>query len=72
MLRASQLRQMELGDIVMWRDRAYHLRGIEPMSVPDPGAMLEDRETGELVTAPLRELHEGPHLRDNRGLTQHH
>jgi len=33
------------------------------MSVPDPRAMLEDVRTGELVTAPLREVHEGPHVR---------
>ena len=62
---ASDLRQMRLGDIVTWRGRVYVLRGTEPMSVPDPRAMLEDRETGEVVTAPLREVHEGPHVGDN-------
>jgi hypothetical protein len=63
---------MELGDIVIWRGRAYLLRGLEPMSVPDRRAMLEDAETGESVTAPLREVHEGPHLGDNRGSSEHH
>jgi hypothetical protein len=63
---AGELRQMKLGDIMIWRGRAYVLRGTEPMSVPDPRAVLEDRETGEVVTAPLREVHEGPHVGDNQ------
>jgi hypothetical protein len=63
---------MEIGDLVTWRVRAYHLRGIEPMSVPDRRAHLEDARTGELVTAPLRELHERPPDRDDGGFTDHH
>ena len=47
---------MEIGDLVTYLDRAYVLRGLEPMSVPDRRAELEDPETGELVMAPLAEV----------------
>ena len=47
---------MKIGDLVTWSGRAYYLRGLEPMSVPDRRVQLEDAETGELVTAPLREV----------------
>ena len=51
-----RLRQVEIGDLVTYLDRAYVLRGLEPMSVPDRRAELEDPETGELVMAPLAEV----------------
>lgn len=63
---------MEIGDLVTWRVRAYYLRGIEPMSVPDRKAHLEDARTGERVTAPLRELHEGPPDGDDRRFSRDH
>ena len=47
---------MEIGDLVTWNGRAYYLRGLEPMSVPERRVQLEDAETGELVTAPLAEV----------------
>lgn len=50
---------MKIGDLVTWNGRAYYLRGLEPMSVPDRRAQLEDTETGELVTAPLAEVDAG-------------
>jgi hypothetical protein len=50
---------MHIGDLVTWQGRSYYLRGLEPMSVPDRRVQLEDTETGEVVTAPLREVHEG-------------
>ena len=51
-----RLRQVEIGDLVTYQDRAYVLRGLEPMSVPDRRAELEDPETGEIVMAPLAEV----------------
>jgi hypothetical protein len=57
---------MRIGDLVTWQGRSYYLRGLEPMSVPDRRAQLEDAETGEVVTAPLREVHEGPRVGDNQ------
>jgi hypothetical protein len=63
---------MEIGDLVTWRARAYYLRGIQPMSVPDREAQLEDARTGERVTAPLREVDEASGETDGRGLIGHH
>jgi hypothetical protein len=63
---------MEIGNLVTWRGRAFYLRGIEPMSVPERHALLDDVETGERVTAPLHEVRDGPPDKDNRGLTEHH
>ena len=51
---------MEIGDLVTWNGRAYYLRGLEPMSVPERRAQLEDVLTGERVTAPVDEVEEGP------------
>ena len=47
---------MNIGDPVLHRGRRYVLRGLDPMSVPDRQAFLEDPETGEQVTAPVDEL----------------
>ena len=52
----SRLRQVEIGDLVTYQNRAYVLRGLEPMSVPDRRAELEDPETGEIVMAPLADV----------------
>jgi hypothetical protein len=46
---------MNLGDLVIWRDRRYRLRGFDPMSVVDRCAYLEDEETGERVVVPAWE-----------------
>jgi hypothetical protein len=51
---------MEIGDLVTYRGRAYVLRGLEPMSVPDRHAELEDPESGERVSVLLEELAESP------------
>ena len=51
-----RLRQVEIGDLVTYQNRAYVLRGLEPMSVPDRRAELEDPETGEIVMAPLADV----------------
>ena len=63
---------MQIGDLVTYQGRAYLLRGLEPMSVPDRRALLDDAKTGERVMAPLQEVQDGPRLQDNRGLTQQH
>jgi hypothetical protein len=47
---------MKIGDLVTYQGRAYVLRGLEPMSVPNRRAELEDPETGELVVVPLAEV----------------
>jgi hypothetical protein len=47
---------MEIGDLVTYQGRAYVLRGLEPMSVPDRRADLEDPETGEEISVPLTEV----------------
>ena len=51
---------MEIGDLVTYQGRAYVLRGLEPMSVPNRRAMLEDAQTGEQTTAPVTELEPCP------------
>ncbi len=47
---------MEIGDHVTWNGRIWVLRGLEPMSVPQRHAHLEDPVTGERVRAPLTEV----------------
>jgi hypothetical protein len=47
---------MEIGDLVIYRERAYVLRGLDPMGVPERRAELEDPETGKLVSVPLAEV----------------
>ena len=47
---------MKIGDTVTYEGRPYVLRGLEPMSVPNRRAELEDAETGELLSVPLDEV----------------
>ena len=54
----DELRQMEIGDNVNYNGKCYVLRGLEPMSVPDRRAELEDPESGELISAPFSLLEE--------------
>jgi hypothetical protein len=49
---------MEIGDLVTWKGSAYVLRGLEPMSVPDRRAELEDPATGESFSVPFDEVSE--------------
>ncbi len=49
---------MEIGDNVCYDGKCYVLRGLEPMSVPDRRAELEDSESGELVSVPLARVEE--------------
>jgi len=49
---------MEIGDLVTYDGKSYVLRGLEPMSVPDRRAELEDPESGELLSVPFALLAE--------------
>jgi hypothetical protein len=47
---------MTIGDHVLHHGRRYRLRGIDPMSVSERQAELEDLETGEHVRVPLDQV----------------
>ena len=51
---------LQIGDFVSWRGRLCVLRGIDPMSVPERRADVEDCATGERVRPPLDELAPAP------------
>ena len=47
---------MKIGDLVLHEGQRYYLRGLDPMSVPNRQAFLEDASTGEACTAPVDEI----------------
>jgi hypothetical protein len=47
---------MHIGDVLMYRGRRVMLLGLEPMSVPDPLALVRDLATGEELDVPFDEL----------------
>jgi len=47
---------MKIGELVLYEGRLYYLRGLDPMSVPERQAFLEDASTGEARTAPMDEI----------------
>ncbi len=49
---------MKIGDLVLYQGRPYVLRGLDPMSVSDRRAELEDPESGERIRVPLAEVEE--------------
>jgi hypothetical protein len=49
---------MEIGGNVTYNGKCYVLRGLEPMSVPDRCAELQDSESGELISVPVAALEE--------------
>ena len=51
---------MKIGDLVLYLGRAYYLRGLDPMSVPDRRAILEDAETGQELQVPLADVEPPP------------
>ncbi len=51
---------MEIGGNVTYNGKCYVLRGLEPMSVPDRRAELEDPESGELISVPVALLEDAP------------
>jgi hypothetical protein len=58
---------MAIGDFVLYQGRRYVLLGIDPMSVTDRRAELQDPDTGETFRVPLDEVDaadEPPDLRD--------
>jgi hypothetical protein len=56
----SSTAAMKIGDLVLYLGRHYYLRGLDPMSVPNRQAFLEDASTGEELTAPVDEIEPGP------------
>jgi len=54
---------MNIGDVLIHRGRAVVLLSLEPMSVPDRLATVQDAETGEVLRVPVHELEEGQGLR---------
>jgi hypothetical protein len=51
---------MKIGDLVTYQGCVYVLRGLEPMSVPERRAELEDPSSGVLLSVPLDEVLERP------------
>ena len=47
---------MKIGDLITYQGRAYVLRGLEPMSVPNRRAELKDPDSGEVIVVPLDEV----------------
>jgi hypothetical protein len=52
--------EMRIGDLITYDGLVYVLRGLDPMSVPDRLAELEDPATGERVRVPLSDVEEAP------------
>jgi hypothetical protein len=52
---------MEIGELVTYEGKSYVLRGLDPMSVPDRRAEIEDPESGEFLSVPLASLTAGGH-----------
>ena len=51
---------MKIGDLVLHQGRQYYLRGLDPMSVPNRQAFLEDAVTGGEHTAPVEKIEPEP------------
>ena len=51
---------MKIGELVLHEGRRYYLRGLDPMSVPERQAFLEDASTGEACTVPVDEIEPVP------------
>ena len=51
---------MELGSAVTYRGRVCVLRGLDPMSVDERRALLEDELTGDRFWVPLQDVEEPP------------
>jgi hypothetical protein len=50
---------MKIGDLITYEGKRWILRGIDPMSVPDRRAELEDVDTGERISVPLADIAAG-------------
>jgi hypothetical protein len=53
---------MNIGDLVVHDGKLYLLRGVEPMSVDERKAELEDPATGERLRVLCAEIEEAPRL----------
>jgi hypothetical protein len=49
---------MEIGHLVTYRGRVYVLRGLDPMSVDERRAHIEEVSTGDRLWVDLQELEE--------------
>ena len=61
---------MKIGELVLHEGRRYYLRGLDPMSVSDRQAELEDAFTGARVSVPLEEVVDGKSRDGEQGLLQ--
>ena len=61
---------MQIGSLVTHKGRPYYLRGLDPMSVSDRQAELEDAFTGARISVPLEEVEERKRPKAPRRLTQ--
>jgi hypothetical protein len=61
---------MQIGSLVTHKGRPYYLRGLDPMSVSDRQAELEDAFTGERVSVPLEEVVDHKPRESEQGLTR--
>jgi hypothetical protein len=51
---------MKIGELVLHEGRRYYLRGLDPMSVPNRQAFLDDAVTGEPCMVPMDEIEPAP------------
>jgi hypothetical protein len=63
---------MQLGSLVIWKGRPYYLRGLDPMSVSDRQAELEDAFTGARIFVPLDEVEDREGRDGERRSTREH
>jgi hypothetical protein len=47
---------VNIGDQVLYDGRVYVLRGLDPMSVPNRDALIEDALEGGLIRVPLKDV----------------
>ena len=53
---SAAMTEIRVGDIVLYRNRAYVVHGISPMSATLKRVLLEDADTHEVVEAPIDDL----------------
>jgi hypothetical protein len=61
---------MQLGSLVTHKGRPYYLRGLDPMSVSNRQAELEDAFTGVRISVPLEEVEDRRPYDGRPGLTR--
>ena len=47
---------MRIGDTVLYEGQEFILRGLDPMSVANRQAELQDPDTGEVIRVPLEDV----------------